>query len=70
VLTENVKSVLEDDETEWAQRVLDLVINEDVFKEDWKEFLYWMDKIISKNQDRYTKEEIKVIYDRVRTLYK
>jgi hypothetical protein len=29
-----------------------------------------MDKIISKNQDRYTKEEIKVIYDRVRTLYK
>lgn len=70
VLTENVKSVLENDETEWAQRVLDLVINEDVFKEDWKEFLYWMDKIISKNQDRYTKEEIKVIYDRVRTLYK
>jgi hypothetical protein len=70
VLTENVKSVLEDDETEWAQRVLDLVINEDVFKEDWKEFLDWMDKIISKNMDRHSTEEIKVIYDRVRTLYK
>ena len=70
VLTENVKSVLEDDVTEWAQRVLDLVINEDVFKEDWKEFLDWMDKIISKNMDRHSTEEIKVIYDRVRTLYK
>ena len=70
VLTENVKSVLEDDETECAQRVLDLVINEDVFKEDWKEFLDWMDKIISKNMDRHSTEEIKVIYDRVRTLYK
>ena len=70
VLTENVKSVLENDETEWAQRVLDLVINEDVFKEDWKEFLDWMDKIISKNMDRHSTEEIKVIYDRVRTLYK
>ena len=70
VLTENVKSVLEDNETEWAQRVLDLVINEDVFKEDWKEFLDWMDKIISKNMDRHSTEEIKVIYDRVRTLYK
>lgn len=70
ILTENIKSVLENDESEWAQRVLDLIINEDVFKEDWYEFWAWMDKIISKNEDHYTKEELKIIYNRVRTIYK
>jgi len=69
-LTEKIKPVLENDESEWAQRVLDLIINEDVFKEDWYEFWCWMRKIISEKEDHYTKEELKNIYKRVRTFYK
>ena len=64
-LTESIKPFLEEDESEWAQRVLDLIINEDIFKEDWYEFWYCMRKAISRTSESYTKEEIKIINKRV-----
>ena len=64
-LTESIKPFLEEDESEWAQRVLDLIINEDIFKEDWYEFWYCMRKAISKSSEKYTKEELKIINKRV-----
>jgi len=64
-LTESIKPFLEEDESEWAQRVLDLIVNEDIFKEDWYEFWYCMRKAISKASESYTKEEIKIINKRV-----
>ena len=64
-LTEKIKPLLEDDESEWAQRVLDLIINEDVFKEDGYEFWYAMRKAIAKASEHYTEEEIKIINKRV-----
>jgi len=64
-LTESIKPFLEEDESEWAQRVLDLIVNEDIFKEDWYEFWYCMRKAISKTSESYTKEEIKIINKRV-----
>ena len=64
-LTESIKPFLEEDESEWAQRVLDLIVNEDIFKEDWYEFWYCMRKAISIASEKYTKEEIKIINKRV-----
>ena len=64
-LTERIKPLLEDDESEWAQRVLDLIINEDIFKEDGYEFWYAMRKGIAKASEHYTEEEIKIIKKRV-----
>ena len=64
-LTERIKPLLEEDESEWAQRVLDLIINEDIFKEDGYEFWYAMRKAIAKASEHYTEEEIKIIKKRV-----
>ena len=64
-LTESIKPLLEEDESEWAQRVLDLIINEDIFKEDGYEFWYAMRKAIARASEHYTKEEIKIINKRV-----
>ena len=64
-LTESIKPLLEEDDSEWAQRVLDLIINEDIFKEDWYEFWYAMRKAINKASEHYTQEEIKIINNRV-----
>lgn len=64
-LTESIKPLLEEDETEGAQRVLDLIINEDIFKEDGYEFWYAMSKAIAEARDHYTKEEITIINKRV-----
>lgn len=57
VLTEKIKPLLEEDESEQAQRVLDLIINEDIFKEDGYEFWYAMRKIIAEVSEHYTKTE-------------
>ena len=64
-LTERIKPLLEEDESEGAQRVLDLIINEDIFKEDGYEFWYAMRKAIAKASEHYTEEEIKIIKKRV-----
>ena len=64
-LTESIKPLLEEDDSEWAQRVLDLIINEDIFKEDGYEFWYAMRKAINKASEHYTQEEIKIINNRV-----
>ena len=57
-LTESIKPFLENDESEQAQRVLDLIVNEDIFKEDWYEFWYCMRKCIANTSEHYTKDEI------------
>ena len=56
-LTERIKPFLEEDESEQAQRVLDLIINEDIFKEDGYEFWYAMRKVIAEASEHYTKTE-------------
>ena len=56
-LTERIKPFLEEDESEQAQRVLDLIINEDIFKEDGYEFWFAMRKAIAENSEHYTKTE-------------
>ena len=64
-LTEDIKPLLEEDESEWAQRVLDLIINEDIFKEDWYEFWSAMRKAINNASEHYTHEERGIINNRV-----
>lgn len=63
-LTESIKPFLENDESEQAQRVLDLIVNEDIFKEDWYEFWYCMRKCIANTSEHYTKDEIETIKQR------
>lgn len=64
-LTEKIKPLLEEDETEWAQRVLDLIINKDIFKEDGLEFWSCMSDRIIEKKKKYTGDEKEIINERV-----